>query len=182
MLPLFLYFMPIIDKLMSWLATKLKWNMPSNDNIVEISLTLSTSEKIYQEAKSSLGKHMTLNDSIPAEVGCSEAICAILKNVGISVPTNGIPGTANLAEWLKNNPNFGSIDTIHSELGRGTIIVSPTGQGNGSVRGHTGILGDYGILSNDSQSGLFLELWTLDKWNQFYGKQGGLPILLFEAK
>lgn len=132
------------------------------------------SDTIYLVAKGNLGKHLTLNPDVPPEVGCAEAVSTVLKQAGIAVPTEGIAGTAALYAWLPQN-GFSRADTPQA----GDIIVSPTGMGNGTVRGHTGVVGNAGILSNDSQSGLFLELWTIDKWQEFYGSQGGLPVAFF---
>jgi len=41
--------------------------------------------------------------------------------------------------------------------------------------------GDFGIVSNDSNTGLLLELWDLARWRKFYGVQGGLPVAFFRA-
>lgn len=134
----------------------------------------SDAERLYQAAKASLGRHLTLNPSVPNEVGCAEAISAILKQVGVSVPQAGIAGTLALYEWLPLN-GFTQVE----DWARGDIIISPTGKGNGSVRGHTGIMGDAGILSNDSSTGKFMELWTLDAWKDWYGRKGGLPVVFY---
>lgn len=141
---------------------------------------------IYNTAKKYLGVHVTLNPNVAPEVGCAEAVSFILKNAGIAIPEGGIAGTASLADWLSKSPQF---EEIH-EPEQGCVIVSATGAGNGQVRGHTGIMAafnlqyasDWGILSNDSQTGLFLELWSLASWDQFYGKTGGLPVRFFRGK
>lgn len=146
----------------------------------------STGQRIYNEAALSLGKHMTLDDTVPAEVGCAEAVSAVLSLAGISDGAKGISGTASLYEWLNLNPLFEKIDTPEE----GAIVISPTGMGNGSIPGHVGIVGifgkmypgDWGICSNESASGLFKEQWNWTKWNAYYGKVGGLPIYLFKAK
>jgi len=70
----------------------------------------------------------------------------------------------------------------------GFVIVSPTGQGNGTVEGHTGILAkynvqysnDWGILSNNSSNGLFMEQWSLSRWMANYHIKGGLPVNYYE--
>lgn len=148
-------------------------------------MTLQTT-KIYNEAKICLGKHITLNSNVPNDVGCAEAVSFVLKNSGIAgIPTEGFPGTAGLYEWLLTNPSFKRIEAPQ----QGAIIVSPTGYGNGTVEGHTGILGafavqfpnEYGILSNDSNTGLFSEKWNLLTWWEDYGIKGGLPVALFIA-
>lgn len=145
----------------------------------------ATENEIYVKAKVSLNSHMTLNNAVPAEVGCAEAVSAVLSLAGVSVPAEGIAGTASLYEWLVTNPHFEKID----EFEQGAIIVSPTGFGNGTIEGHTGIVGgfgvqfpnDWGICSNDSASGKFLETWSGQRWESYYQKAGGLPIYLFRA-
>lgn len=142
---------------------------------------------IYNVSKGNLGKHITLNNEVPPELGCAEAVSFILKHSNIAgIPMGGFAGTASLYEWLTQSAYFERIQAPE----QGCIVVSPTGMGNGVVRGHTGILGgfnvqypnDWGILSNDSQSGLFLELWRLSSWEQYYGDIGQLPVAFFRAK
>lgn len=140
--------------------------------------------KLYNEAKASLGKHITLNNNVSPDVGCAEAISYVMKNSGvIGIPTLGFAGTADLYRWLLSNPAFKLIEQPE----QGAIIVSPTGFGNGTVEGHTGILGsfgvqfpnEYGILSNNSDNGLFQEKWNLLTWWLNYGEKGHLPCALF---
>lgn len=143
-------------------------------------------DNILLIAKQCLGQRQTLNDTVPSEVGCAEAVSTVLHRAGVEgIPATGIASTLNLYNWLKNNPKFEQITAPEP----GAVVVSPTGMGNGKVRGHTGIVGrfnvafrgDYGICSNDSNSGLFLELWQMSKWDQYYGGYGGLPIFYFRA-
>lgn len=146
-----------------------------------------TPQTIYTVAKNSLGTHQTLNPEIPIDVGCAEAVSSILKKAGVkNIPELGIPGTASLYDWLSRNPAFKRVQAPEA----GAIVVSATGTGNGSVHGHTGIfgkrglmyLGDFGICSNDSQTGLFLELWSWKRWQQYYMVQGQLTTGIFVAK
>lgn len=143
--------------------------------------------KIYNQAKSCLGKHITLNHNVPNDVGCAEAVSFVLKNAGIAnIPSTGFAGTATLYQWLLSNPNF----VKKNYPIQGAIIISPTGYGNGSVEGHVGVVGgfliqfpyDYGVLSNNSDTGLFQEKWSVDAWQQNYGTAGGLPVAFFVAK
>jgi hypothetical protein len=171
---------------MAWLSRLLHWDTeidpltpspmppPNTPSVPQETPPVPKSEVIYQAAKDSLGTKMTLNSNVPSEVGCAEAISAVLKKAAIAVPAGGIAGTAALFDWLPQN-GFHAV----SQPLRGDIIVSPTGRGNGSVRGHTGVIGVNGILSNDSSTGLFLELWTLPAWQQWYGDKGGLPVAFF---
>lgn len=146
----------------------------------------ATENKIYSQAKLNLGQHLTLNNAVPAEVGCAEAVSKVLSLAGIVVPPGGIAGTATLYEWLVASTLFEKIDNAE----QGAIIISPTGMGNGSVEGHTGLIGsfglqfqnDWGVCSNDSASGKFLETWSLQRWIAYYEQLGGLPIYYFRAK
>lgn len=153
------------------------------DTVPTDNTTPMPENELYLEAKSSLHKHMTLDSSVAAEVGCAEAISAILALIGVSDGPQGIPGTAALDAWLHGDSRFEKISLPEA----GAIVVSPTGQGNGSIEGHTGIFGefgvafpeDWGIMSNDSASGFFLETWNLRSWNAYYVAQGGLPLNIY---
>ena len=144
-----------------------------------------TATKIYNALLSYFETHCTLDATVLPEVGCAEAASFILQKAGIDVPTAGIASTAKLYQWLKSNPRFTRIYAPEP----GAIIISPTGYGNGSVAGHVGFLGckghvypgDWGIVSNDSQTGLLLELWNLTSWQKYYGSVGGLPVAYFRA-
>lgn len=132
-------------------------------------------DELYTAAKNSLGKHMTLNSSVDPEVGCAEAVSAVLSLIGVSDGPKGIAGTAALYEWMKTSGLFEEASFPEA----GTIIISPTGMGNGKIPGHTGVCGLNGIMSNDSNSGLFLELWTSPKWETYYHQYGGIPTFYF---
>lgn len=141
------------------------------DNKTQIEL------RICNAAKASLGKHMTLDPNVPAYVGCAEAISAVLRLAGISVPQKGIAGTADLDAWLKASVLCEQITSPEA----GCVWVSPS---KGNRHGHTGILGASGmfgngitgVMSNNSDSGLFLELWTIPAIRKYYGEALGLDI------
>ena len=145
-----------------------------------------TQAVIYDNLLQYLETHCTLNNAIPAEVGCAEAVSFILEKSGVAgLPVTGIPGTASLYQWLSQNPHFERVYAPEP----GATIISPTSYGNGTISGHTGFVGkfgkmyhgDYGIVSNDSNTGLLLELWDLTRWEKYYGQQGGLPVAFFRA-
>ncbi len=144
-----------------------------------------TETRIYNVAKDNLGEHLTLDNNVNPEVGCAEAISKILQLAGVSVPNRGIAGTAALLAWLEANPDFEAIQ----EPEQGAIIVSSTGSGNGSVRGHTGCFGafgamyngDWGIVSNDSNTGTLREQWCLKDWVAYYETKGGLTTKYLRA-
>lgn len=145
-----------------------------------------TETRIYNEAKACLGLHITLNPAVSSEVGCAEAVSYVLLKAGIpAIPQAGIAGTAQLYQWLSQNPHFLRVEAPV----QGAVIISPTSYGNGTIEGHVGILGafgvqfpnEYGILSNNSDNGLFQEKWNLLTWYEYYGQKGGLPIAIFKA-
>lgn len=169
------------------LALIFKWNPtpPPTDPMKpeQEPVSVSATENLYETAKKCLGTHQTLNPSVSPEVGCAEAVSSVLKLAGYQVPPYGIAGTADLVKWLLASPKFTRIYAPEE----GAITVSPTGYGNGKIPGHTGIFGgygvafpgDWGIMSNDSQTGLLLELWSLSKWGQYYTEYGGIPSYYF---
>lgn len=150
-----------------------------------------TETKIYNEAKACLGMHITLNPNVPADVGCMEAVSFVLQKSGITgIPTTGFAGTAQGYEWLLSNSAFKLIPQPE----QGAIVISPTGYGRPTndplyVEGHVGILGafglqfpnEFGILSNNSDNGLFQEKWDLLTWWLNYGEKGHLPVAIFRA-
>lgn len=142
-------------------------------------------QSIYNAASSHLGFHLTLDDTVPHEVGCAEAVSAVLSFAGISDGAKGIAGTAALDAWMASSGLFTRITMPEA----GAIIISPTGSGNGSVVGHTGVFGlynkqypqDWGILSNDSATGLFLERWSWARWQAYYSGVGNLQCRIYKA-
>lgn len=153
--------------------------------LLNSAVTTPSEQLIYTKAKVNIGEHLTLNSAIAGDVGCAEAVSKVLSLAGYNDGPQGIAGTAALYEWLVTNPKFVKIDAPEA----GAIVVSPTGMGNGSVEGHTGICGkfgvafsgDFGIMSNNSATGKFLETWSYDAWEAYYGVTGGLPVALFRA-
>lgn len=143
---------------------------------------------LYNIIKDSLGKHMTLDASVPASVGCAEAVSAILRLAGINVPQKGIAGTNALLLFCQAHPET---FTAISEPEQGALLISATGTGNGKLaNGHTGFFGglgvqekdEWGICSNNSDSGLFLELWNWTKWQTYYQQYGGMTSHIFRVK
>lgn len=136
------------------------------------------SQSIYSEAKACLHLHVTLDESVPSDVGCAEAVSYVLKAAGVTgLPQVGIAGTSDLWAWLRQN-----FSQVTNPL-PGDIVISPTGTSSlGSSHGHTGIVGQFGILSNDSDTGLFLEKYTVQTWQQFFGHALGFPVFYFRAK
>lgn len=144
--------------------------------------------KLYAAIKASLDTHMTLDNSVPPRVGCAEAVCAVLRAAGIAVPAKGIAGTSALLVYCLAHPEiFEELDAPEEAA----LLISASGSGNGNLsNGHTGFFGvfgiafpeDWGICSNDSQTGLFLELWNWLRWQKYYAQYGGMKSRIFRVK
>lgn len=133
-------------------------------------------DNIYNTAAACLGQHLTLDPSVPFEVGCAEAVSTILAKAGVQgIPQRGFAGTWDLYQWLRTNRQF--VEVVAPTYG--SIVVSPTDPDNPTKHGHTGIVLKHGIGSNDSSNGLFAENYTTDSWNTYFGKVHGFPVHYF---
>jgi hypothetical protein len=131
--------------------------------------------KIYTAAKLALNTHVTLDPSVPPDVGCAEAVSYILKNSGVILPPRGMASTSQFMIWLKKN---GKLVTTPEA---GNIVISPTGTSTkGVLHGHMGIVLKYGIASNDSNTGLFRENYTVKSWQRLFHTHLGFPVYFFD--
>lgn len=159
---------------------------------METTAIKDNSQILLDTAKGLIGQHLTLDNSVPIDKGCAECWSAIAQKAGVSVPRNGIAGTASLLAWLIANPDFEEFfydpeSKTNPDL-TGLTIISATGSGNGKAEGHVGIPGglgvqyvnDYGILSNDSDTGTLREHWKLADWIAFYEVYGGMKARFFK--
>ena len=129
----------------------------------------SRRELLYQHARAMIGREASPDDLASDELGCAESVSNIIRKV-IKIPI--VTGTWTLNDLLKLHLQFRRTD---DPTRRGTIIISPTGTGNGSIRGHVGILGENGnIMSNSSATGLWTQNFTLEGWQRRYSLIGGL--------
>lgn len=128
-------------------------------------------------AKSLLGKHLTLDESIPAMVGCAEAVSFVLRQFGFTIPNGGIAGTASLLAFLLQ---YSGVKEVSSPT-PGCLLVAATGTGNGKNRGHTGVMGENGIImSNNSETGKWDTQWNLTRWLANYDGYGGIKTRYFQ--
>lgn len=134
----------------------------------------ANSLKVYLMAKQCLGKHLCENSAY----GCAETVNAIV-DAALGYPAGGSASTYLMYNVLKSSPRFEQVTTPLP----GDIIISPTGYGTNPImpNGHVGIVGIYGILSNDSYNGLLEENYTLAMWKDHYNGVGGYPIYYFRA-
>jgi hypothetical protein len=134
-------------------------------------------QALYRIAKENLGRDITPDDKIPDEVACAENVSAIIKKVLPDFPI--IAGTWTLDDYLRKDKRF----EVTMEIEPGVIIISPTGKGNGLIRGHCSIVLENGKLaSNDSNTGFWSQNYTIESWIKRYRVRGGLPIYCFRIK
>jgi hypothetical protein len=138
---------------------------------------VSAPARIDSVATAHLGRHLTLDPSVPKELGCAEAVSYILRQAGLAIPNGGFQGTAPLYVWLK--AHFDEVKTAQP----GDIIICVTGQSaKNSPHGHVGEVGVTKIRSNDSNTGLWAENYTLESWKQYFGKTLGFPVHIFRVR
>lgn len=138
-------------------------------------------EQLYDAAKRSLGKVMKLDSSVPNLYGCASSLSGVLKLAGVEgLPAFGIAGTAALYNWLLSSDQF----VLVNQPQPGDVVISPspaTEQPNTLAHGHCGIMAavDQGVMSNDSDTGKWMEKWTLPDWLAYYTTFGRLNIFYF---
>ncbi len=139
--------------------------------------SLSERELLHEYAKLYVGRDASPLDVASDDLGCAESVTSILRNV---IPFPIIVGTATLFELLNNDERFFSSGILPTE---GDIIISPTGSGNGSIRGHVGIVGeDERIYSNNSYTGNWEQNYIVESWRKRYEMNGGMPVFFFTLK
>lgn len=128
------------------------------------------------DALTLLNVDITPKDEVNDEVACIQNMCEVLNKV-IKFPR--LTYSPDLVRELKNDKIFeGTLD-----FNEATIIVSATGTGNGTIRGHAGIIGTNNeIISGNSFNGKWEYNYTIDTWKARYRVKGGMPILLFKFK
>ncbi len=150
--------------------------------------TLSAMQiKIHEKLVYYIGKRCTLDASVPHEKGCAEAVSFLLAQLGIIDGVRGIAGTLPLLQWVEAHKDlFEEIQQAEESA----LIINATDTGNGSVEGHTGFFGaydlyypnDWAIVSNDSNTGLLREQWSLTEWDKWYVQRGGIKSRIFRVK
>ena len=132
-------------------------------------------QKLLRLAKENLGRDVTPQDKIPDEVACAETVSALIKKIDATFPI--IPGTWTLDDFLKRSNKFHP--TL--DLEPGNILISPTGTGNGTIRGHVGIiLEDSLVASNNSYTGKLDDQFSIDLWVKRYRRRGGFPLFVYK--
>jgi hypothetical protein len=135
---------------------------------------LITGKTLLSLAKEYVGVDASPDDKAPDSLGCSDSVSNIIKKILPDFPI--IVSTAELFKYLDKDKRFQRT----TELTPGNILISPTGYGNGSITGHTGIIGEDCLYSNNSNTGLWDKHFTIKSWVARYRTQGGLPLYVFK--
>lgn len=148
--------------------------VPVPEPVVEPVIELTKREKIYQSAKKLLGQHLSADNP---GLGCAITVNNIVFDA-LGAPVGGGASTSIMYGVLRGSKLWERV-TAPME---GDIVISPTGTSTygPDFHGHVGVVLKYGIGSNDSETGLFKENYTLPSWvTSFHAR--GFPTYYFRA-
>lgn len=140
-------------------------------------------DKIYQYAKSHLNTDASPTNQAPDSLACAETVWNVVYGAtGLKISGSLIVSTNTLYKALLASPSFESV--TEEEALPGSIVISPTGYSSQGIEahGHTGIVAQFGILSNNSEDGKLEENYTKDTWRYYFGKLRGFPVCFFSMK
>lgn len=134
--------------------------------------TKSPQELLYEAAKIALGHRMIITPGVPNLLGCASSLCGVIQKAGYTkMPKNGIEGTPELYEFLRENSDFAPAEGPEP----GLILIYPSNQPGAVLEhGHVFVCGVSGLMSNDSDTGLWSEKWTLQTAHDYYHTYGKL--------
>lgn len=162
------YLMKLLEKLKALLAS-LKKTVPMPQEII------TPRQHLLQVALAGRTFDVSPLDYAKDDVGCCDSVTKLIQKVYPDFKS--ILGTAELKRVLDLDKRFRQTDKLEA----GNIIISCTGQGNGTIRGHVGILKDGEvIMSNNSRDGLWMENFTVTSWVKRYRNMGGMKIYVYE--
>jgi hypothetical protein len=162
-----------------WLNRRTKRSMGKHVKLLQdvVKALMFKPQTLLEYAQESLGIDVTPDDLIPDAVACAITLTTLINKSDKTFPK--VAGTWTLWDILEHNPKYERV-TVPSP---GTIVISPTGTGNGSINGHAGLfMEDMTIASNDSNSGKFIKNYTLDTWHRRYVGHGGFKIFMYKQK
>lgn len=138
---------------------------------------MTNNERLYKRAVSFLGVDASPKDTVSDELACVESLEEVYHTeFGQYLGGYKLVSTIKLYEALRYDPRFREVKIPKI----GDIIVSPT-ESNTKI-GHCGIVGKYGILANDSRSGLWLEGYSIESWRIYFEQKLKLKVYFFEIK
>jgi len=134
--------------------------------------------ELYTKSKSLIRQRLRLDKSVPDTLACATALSYVIHKVKFTaISKYGISGTNALLDWFLSHPE---LYKQRANPTPGCIILSPTGHGNGKIRGHVGIEGNNSIMSNNSKTGLWDTHWDSQRWYDYYTVYGGIKTYYFE--
>lgn len=146
-------------------------------SIINMLMSLQKRKTLLQLCEESIGIDVTPDDLVPDAVACAITVTTLIRKLDATFPK--VAGTWTLWDILEHRTDYERVTVPSPE----TIVISPTGTGNGKFPGHVGIMmTDNVIASNDSASGKFLKNYTLDTWRKRYVDQGGYKIYMYKKK
>lgn len=140
--------------------------------------TMTKAQILYNTAKASLGRDMSPLDKAPDSLACMESVDGVWL---VAFGEHLLPLPARLSteagyQAMLQDSRLQKVETPTP----GCIVISPTGYSSkGSQHGHTGIWGQYDVMSNDSNSGHFLDNYTHLAWYNVFNKSLGFPVYFF---
>lgn len=160
-----------LAKLLNWQTTPIM-PLQSPENTPSL---VSPKERVYNVARALIGEKLTLDDSVPQDVRCAEAVSVVLSDCGYQIPSKGIPTVTKFVEWMVANP---TLFRETKESSPGCIITANKADGSFSEYSHVGVIMKYGIASNDSRPehlGYFLENYSsINHWLAYFNAHGSV--------
>jgi hypothetical protein len=172
----------LLDFLLELLAKlKLQLPMPTPAPVP----VMSNSDKLYQTAKSLIGKNLAVGMEV---LGCALSMSAVYNKAFPEKPTLRFANTSQWYDFMKSSKDWVKLDKPEPDC----VIVSVTGQipkGSPLSNGHIGLVGrkaspdgtNY-IMSNNSNKGYFDTHFTVKKWENYFQKYGLIPTYYFKLK
>lgn len=135
--------------------------------------------EIYNTAKALLGTDASPRDIAPSSLACAETVNYIVTKA-TGAPIGG--GVSTYVMWQCLREFTARWEQVLDPL-PGDIVISPTNSNPGArlKHGHVGIVGYYGILSNNSEDGHLEENFNIASWKAYYSDFGGLPMLFYRC-
>lgn len=184
----------LIDRIITFLAKYFQWQPDALESdrispvtpithinpVIEAPM-VTNSMKLYETAKASLGKDMSPENKAPNSLACMESMDGVyLAAFGEHLldPDERLSTQLGYQAMLKD----GRLEPISAPEG-GCIVICPTGYSSiGTSHGHTGVWGEYDVMSNDSNTGLWSDNYTHDAWYNLFQKTLGFPVFYFKVK
>lgn len=139
----------------------------------------SNAGKLYDTAFACIGRDMSPLDIAPDALACVESLNGVFTLAFGTPIKKGLLSTMELYKTLKEDFRFEQIDKPQL----GCITVAPTGLSTKhSLHGHTGIWGNYDVMSNDSDTGKWKANYTHEAWENVFHVELGFPIYYFKVK